>query len=298
MGKEVRMSDYGDDDVEHVPEWEIGLPEGDDLTPLSQSLVPSILALAFSIVPERSRTVHDVDRASQVTISSLRSSISGNAAYSEMEEVVVVDRVGSSSHGSDPKKQRRSDGGGGGGEASAAVDSMAEEEGDSGTEKTLKRPRLVWTPQLHKRFVDVVDHLGIKSAVPKTIMQMMNVEGLSRENVASHLQKYRLYLKRVQGLSTDQDGPYSSDQLFSSTPVPPQSFQDDGGSNGATGKLGVTSMIPMPVYGNHVGMMQGQHHQFRNHGNESNQYMMQQQNRFGNMVTSPSVGGGGDVNNK
>ncbi|EOA13800.1 hypothetical protein CARUB_v10026895mg [Capsella rubella] len=290
MGKEVRMSDYGDDaggeEQDRVPEWEIGLPDGDDLTPLSQSLVPSILALAFSIIPERSRTVHDVNRASQITISSLRSS-SANG-YSAEE---VVDRVGSSSPGSDPKKQKKSDGG------EAAVDSMAEEEGDSGTEdhasgKTLKRPRLVWTPQLHKRFVDVVAHLGIKSAVPKTIMQLMNVEGLSRENVASHLQKYRLYLKRVQGLTTEE-GPYSSDQLFSSTPVPPQSFQDGGGSNG---KLGVTSMIQMPVYGNHMGM-QGQYHQLRNHGNESNQYMMMQQNRFGTMVNSPSVGGG-NVNDK
>ncbi|KAK3004009.1 hypothetical protein RJ639_017896 [Escallonia herrerae] len=54
---------------------------------------------------------------------------------------------------------------------------------------SVKRPRLVWTPQLHKRFVDVVAHLGIKNALPKTIMQLMNVEGLTRENVASHLQK-------------------------------------------------------------------------------------------------------------
>ncbi|KAI5074035.1 hypothetical protein GOP47_0012048 [Adiantum capillus-veneris] len=69
--------------------------------------------------------------------------------------------------------------------------------GSSGA-RTLKRPRLVWTPQLHKRFVDAVSHLGIKNAVPKTIMQLMNVEGLTRENVASHLQKYRLYLRRVQ----------------------------------------------------------------------------------------------------
>ncbi|CAA6654417.1 unnamed protein product [Spirodela intermedia] len=68
--------------------------------------------------------------------------------------------------------------------------------------RTLKRPRLVWTPQLHKRFVDAVAHLGIKNAVPKTIMQLMNVEGLTRENVASHLQKYRLYLKRMQSLSS------------------------------------------------------------------------------------------------
>ncbi|MCO5614207.1 hypothetical protein L7F22_068487 [Adiantum nelumboides] len=69
--------------------------------------------------------------------------------------------------------------------------------GSSGA-RTLKRPRLVWTPQLHKRFVDAVSQLGIKNAVPKTIMHLMNVEGLTRENVASHLQKYRLYLRRVQ----------------------------------------------------------------------------------------------------
>lgn len=61
MGKEVMVSDYGDDDGEdagggdeyRIPEWEIGLPNGDDLTPLSQYLVPSILALAFSMIPER-----------------------------------------------------------------------------------------------------------------------------------------------------------------------------------------------------------------------------------------------------
>ncbi|KAJ0780214.1 putative transcription factor MYB-HB-like family [Helianthus annuus] len=92
--------------------------------------------------------------------------------------------------------------------------------------RTLKRPRLVWTPQLHKRFVDAVAHLGIKNAVPKTIMQLMNIEGLTRENVASHLQKYRLYLKRMQGLSAGGSGFGSggdpvTDHLFASSPVPP-----------------------------------------------------------------------------
>nr|GMD23939.1 transcription factor PCL1-like [Ipomoea batatas] len=46
----------------------------------------------------------------------------------------------------------------------------------------LKRPRLVWTPQLHKRFLDVVGHLGISKAVPKTIMQLMNSLNESSES--------------------------------------------------------------------------------------------------------------------
>ena len=67
--------------------------------------------------------------------------------------------------------------------------------------RASKKPRLVWTPELHMRFMNAVNHLGIKHAVPKTILQLMNVEGMTRENVASHLQKYRLYLKRLAGLS-------------------------------------------------------------------------------------------------
>ncbi|KAJ4908798.1 Homeodomain-like superfamily protein [Raphanus sativus] len=87
--------------------------------------------------------------------------------------------------------------------------------------RTLKRQRLVWTPQLHKRFVDAVAHLGIKNAVPKTIMQLMSVEGLTRENVASHLQKYRLYLKRMQsGGGGGRGNVGESDHLFASSPVP------------------------------------------------------------------------------
>ncbi|CAN7022127.1 hypothetical protein IGI04_023064 [Brassica rapa subsp. trilocularis] len=298
MGEEVRMSDYDvSGEGDRVLEWEMGLPSDDDLTSLSYSLIPPNLAMAFSITPEKSRTMEDVSRASETTFSSLRSGSSGlNTSSSNNNSVAAEeeDRVGSSSPGSDSKKQKTS----GDGVAAAA------EEGDSGTEdptgKTLKRPRLVWTPQLHKRFVDVVAHLGIKNAVPKTIMQLMNVEGLTRENVASHLQKYRLYLKRMQGLTTE--GPSSSDKLFSSTPVPPQSFQDIGGGNGqgnvsAAVPYGGQPMMQMPVYAHHMGM-QGYHdpyHQNLQHhhgagGFEANPYMMQQ-NKFGSMASYPPVGG-------
>jgi len=74
-------------------------------------------------------------------------------------------------------------------------------EGGDHTQRLNKKPRLVWTPELHHRFMNAVQHLGVNNAVPKTILQLMNVQGMTRENVASHLQKYRLYLKRIAGLS-------------------------------------------------------------------------------------------------
>ena len=53
-------------------------------------------------------------------------------------------------------------------EAPAPAAAAAADEGAPGG---AKRPRLVWSPALHSRFVDAVTHLGIKAAVPKTIMQ-------------------------------------------------------------------------------------------------------------------------------
>lgn len=307
----------GDDDdntgdEERVVEWEVGLPSVDDLTPLSQHLIPPELASAFSISPEPCRTLIDVNRASQSTFSTLRGGGGGGGCGGEVlalssnnfksfnedrttttdpmvveaveeENIWAVgpDRDGLGSESRKLRKIMKSE------EADSALRTENSPEDPSSAARTLKRPRLVWTPQLHKRFVDVVGHLGIKNAVPKTIMQLMNVEGLTRENVASHLQKYRLYLKRMQGLSNE--GPSSSDQLFASTPVP-QSLHESGGGGGGgsanggggggggsgwngaahgNGHLGVPipvpyhpgtgAMLPMQVYG-HMGMQMGNHH--------------------------------------
>ncbi|KAK4344428.1 hypothetical protein RND71_037522 [Anisodus tanguticus] len=69
---------------------------------------------------------------------------------------------------------------------------------------TQKKPRVVWSIELHKKFVAAVHQLGLEKAVPKRILDLMNVEGLTRENVASHLQKYRLFLKRISSSETHQ----------------------------------------------------------------------------------------------
>ena len=54
--------------------------------------------------------------------------------------------------------------------------------GGKDEKKKQKKPRLVWTTELHSRFMNAVHHLGVKNAVPKTILQLMNVDGMTREN--------------------------------------------------------------------------------------------------------------------
>ncbi|XP_041010562.1 two-component response regulator ORR21-like isoform X1 [Juglans microcarpa x Juglans regia] len=71
---------------------------------------------------------------------------------------------------------------------------------------TSKKPRVVWSVELHQQFVSAVNQLGLDKAVPKRILELMNVPGLTRENVASHLQKFRLYLKRLSGVAQQQSG--------------------------------------------------------------------------------------------
>ncbi|GMY18205.1 two-component response regulator ORR21-like [Fagus crenata] len=77
---------------------------------------------------------------------------------------------------------------------------------DNDDPSTSKKPRVVWSVELHQQFVNAVNQLGLDKAVPKRILELMNVPGLTRENVASHLQKFRLYLKRLSGVAQQQSG--------------------------------------------------------------------------------------------
>ncbi|KAK1361059.1 hypothetical protein POM88_045533 [Heracleum sosnowskyi] len=60
-----------------------------------------------------------------------------------------------------------------------------------------KTKEIVWNANLHSRFVEAILILGHLDAIPRNILKVMNVSSVSREQVASHLQKFRKFLEKV-----------------------------------------------------------------------------------------------------
>ena len=151
----------------------------------------------------------------------------------------------------------------------------AEDEGEPTASKAA-RARLNWSPELHGRFLAAVQHLGVNTAVPKTILQvrarfgrlhapqllqirpiayrlrfspaawpqLMNVDGMTRENVASHLQKYRLALRKAAGVPADQPLPEDAIARFSAAaPLPAEA---DPASAAATTAAAAPALPPLP----------------------------------------------------
>ncbi|XP_050368198.1 transcription factor HHO5-like [Argentina anserina] len=62
----------------------------------------------------------------------------------------------------------------------------------------FRKQRRCWSPELHHRFVDALQQLGgSQVATPKQIRELMQVDGLTNDEVKSHLQKYRLHVRKV-----------------------------------------------------------------------------------------------------
>ncbi|XP_065849874.1 myb family transcription factor EFM [Euphorbia lathyris] len=68
---------------------------------------------------------------------------------------------------------------------------------NNNTTSTHRKARRCWSPDLHRRFVNALQMLGgSQVATPKQIRELMKVEGLTNDEVKSHLQKYRLHTRR------------------------------------------------------------------------------------------------------
>ncbi|KAF2316607.1 hypothetical protein GH714_041948 [Hevea brasiliensis] len=70
-------------------------------------------------------------------------------------------------------------------------------------QQTARKQRRCWSPELHRRFVNALQQLGgSQAATPKQIRELMQVDGLTNDEVKSHLQKYRLHTRRVPTATT------------------------------------------------------------------------------------------------
>ncbi|KAJ1385271.1 SANT/Myb domain [Sesbania bispinosa] len=60
-----------------------------------------------------------------------------------------------------------------------------------------RKQRRCWSQELHKRFLQALHQLGgADTATPKQIRELMKVDGLTNDEVKSHLQKFRLHTRR------------------------------------------------------------------------------------------------------
>nr|XP_043620275.1 transcription factor HHO3-like [Erigeron canadensis] len=90
----------------------------------------------------------------------------------------------------------------------ASVSSSADtDDGDHdklGQYSNNKKQRRCWSPELHRRFLHALQQLGgAHVATPKQIRELMKVDGLTSDEIKSHLQKYRLHTRRLNPATHD-----------------------------------------------------------------------------------------------
>ncbi|CAD6336293.1 unnamed protein product [Miscanthus lutarioriparius] len=114
---------------------------------------------------------------------------------------------------------------------------------DNKNTSTQKKHRVQWCGELHRKFVQAVNQIGMDRAVPKKILEVMNVEGLTKENVASHLQKYRIYLRKLNEGTLRNSNPFAdeTEALRRNMNVP--SFIGSSSSSNHFAKMNSSSVI-------------------------------------------------------
>ncbi|KAG4189980.1 hypothetical protein ERO13_A07G002650v2 [Gossypium hirsutum] len=96
--------------------------------------------------------------------------------------------------------------------------SLASSDTENGTSS-----RRCWSPDLHRRFVNALQMLGgSQVATPKQIRELMKVDGLTNDEVKSHLQKYRLHTRRPSPIPQAAGAPTPQLVVLGGIWVPPE----------------------------------------------------------------------------
>ncbi|XP_051122153.1 transcription factor HHO3-like [Andrographis paniculata] len=94
---------------------------------------------------------------------------------------------------------KKINGGSGGASTSSVGENGGADEKGSGSEGQLpaRKTRRLWSPEMHNKFLEAIQQLGgSEAATPKQIWKIMNVNEVTIQQVGSHLQKYRLRIKK------------------------------------------------------------------------------------------------------
>ncbi|XP_045816829.1 transcription factor HHO5 isoform X3 [Trifolium pratense] len=108
----------------------------------------------------------------------------------EVSQVPSYSLVSEVSHGN-------SKSGGSSGSSLLRVETQNQPQPPHPLQQNSRKQRRSWSSELHRRFVDALQQLGgAHVATPKQIREKMQVDGLTNDEVKSHLQKYRLHVRR------------------------------------------------------------------------------------------------------
>ncbi|KAK9101864.1 hypothetical protein Sjap_019118 [Stephania japonica] len=117
--------------------------------------------------------------------------------------------------------------------------------------QTNRKARRCWSPDLHRRFVNALQMLGgSQVATPKQIRELMKVDGLTNDEVKSHLQKYRLHTRRPSPSPQATGAPAPQLVVLGSIWVPPEY---------ATAAAAHTT-APAAIYGAHPASLASTHY--------------------------------------
>ncbi|XP_009403536.2 probable transcription factor GLK1 isoform X1 [Musa acuminata AAA Group] len=198
----------------------VGMDDGDVLPDLE--LDPAEILVEFSGAAEG---LFRVDGATQDVVEEAEERIAshGVAVASGMAEEDPILDTATEVWSASPEGDR-------GRKSSAAAASMKGSQGK-------RKAKVEWTPELHRRFVQAVEQLGIDKAVPSRILELMGIDCLTRHNIASHLQKYRSHRKSLLARQAEAASWSQRRQMYAA---------GTGAKRGANPWLAPTVVLPPP----------------------------------------------------
>ncbi|CAI9089326.1 OLC1v1023886C1 [Oldenlandia corymbosa var. corymbosa] len=236
-------------DLEMDPEIlaEFSLSSGADQDSSEMSTLESSLLSTEKVVEETSPKV-DVDKGVISDYTNNNSDVYSSTTFSTQAEDVVSKSSSSSvvednsavaSANPSPK------------DGDKAKKSSSQPKNSQGKRKV----KVDWTPELHRRFVQAVEQLGVDKAVPSRILELMGIDCLTRHNIASHLQKYRSHRKHLLAREAEAANWTQRRQMYGGAAPPAAAAAASGGGKremspwlAPTPTMGFPPMAPVPHF--------------------------------------------------